>query len=145
VGQSISVLLSDTHSILSSRPLHSQAMHFPAVNTKPCLFPQLSQTSKLTTHQQMIVGEHWEAALTITVQRGLSPFLCLLLSAYTVHTSFIGSFASGQEGGRGGVGRVGGRWGQDGDGGGVCRSPTGLLTSLVSVVKLTGSLCTKEQ
>lgn len=43
----------------------------------------------------MIVGEHWEAALTITVQRGLSPFLCLLLSAYTVHT---GSFASVQEG-----------------------------------------------
>lgn len=69
----------------------------PAVNTKPCLLPRLSQTSKLATHQQMIVGEHWEAALTITAQRGLSPFLCLH-SAHAVHTSFIGSLSSRREG-----------------------------------------------
>lgn len=85
-GELISVLLSDGHLILSSCPLHSQARNIPTGNTKPCLPPRMSQTSKLATHQQMIVEEDWEAALTITAQRGLSPFLCLH-SAYMVHMS----------------------------------------------------------
>lgn len=81
MGQSLS-FLSDGHVMPRSCPLHSQAPHFPEVqSTKPCLPPRMSQTSKLATHQQMTVEEDWEAALTITAPRGLSPF-----PAYTPRT-----------------------------------------------------------
>lgn len=79
VNQSISEPLAEGHLMLRYCPLHSRATHFPQVqNTEPCLSPWMSQTSKITTHQQVTVKGDWEAALAITPQRGLS-----LSSAYT--------------------------------------------------------------
>lgn len=62
------------------RTLHSKLSTSLQWTLSLCLPPEMSQPSKLVTHQQMIVEEAWETALTITAQRGLSSFHCLHLA-----------------------------------------------------------------